>query len=68
MTRQQGRQNSQHTTGLHDRQKLHATDNVRENRAAAVEADRHTDGHSGMHPDWKNGGLCKSSTVRYYIV
>jgi hypothetical protein len=34
--------------------KLHATDNVRENRAAAVrQTDGRTDGHSSMHQDWK---------------
>jgi DNA gyrase/topoisomerase IV subunit B len=69
MTQQQGRQNSQHTTGLHDRQKLHATDNVRENRAAAVETDRRTDTtvctQTGKMADCAEK---KSSTVRYYIV
>jgi hypothetical protein len=46
---------------LHDRQTPHATDNVRENCAAACETDRQTDGHKVYSQTGNNrdGGLCR---------
>jgi hypothetical protein len=68
MTQKRGRQKTVSIPQLYLTNKLHTTDNVRENRATAAvrQTNRRTD--NGMHPDWQDGGLRKRSTIRHYIV